>query len=381
MAATNFAALTDEQKTVWSMDWWMTARNSSFLQRFTGTGQNSVIQRITELTKTTSGLRAVITLVKDMVGDGTTGDNTLEGHEEALQSDENVIQIDQLRFATRSTGKLSDQEGIVKFREESRDKLAYALGDRCDQLGFLTMAGIPYTQTNDGRTRRAEAFDIPGHKLSGLAFAGDVRAPTGARHRRWDGTNKKLVAGDTSAIATADRPSYQTAVRLKAYAQVNYIKGIRGRGNSEMYYWFVDPNTMADLRLDADVLANERNAGPRGYGSNRLWEGIDDMLMLDGITIISHRHVYNNSGANSGSRWGAAGAVAGARTLFCGAQALGMVDLDGSHEWNESDFDYGNRQGIATGKMFGYLKPQFDAAPRYDSKQDFGLIAVDVAYG
>ena len=37
MAGTNFAALTDNQKVVWSMDFWRTARNNSFIQRFMGT--------------------------------------------------------------------------------------------------------------------------------------------------------------------------------------------------------------------------------------------------------------------------------------------------------------------------------------------------------
>ena len=381
MAATNFAALTEEEKTVWSTDFWMTARNNSLLNRFTGTGQNSLIQRIPELTKTTSGLRAVLTLVQDMTGDGTVGDATAEGFEEAMQTDEEVIQIDMLRFNTKSTGRLSDQEGIVKFREEARDKLAYALGDRCDQLGILTMSGISYRYTNDGRVRRAEQFDVPGHKLSELAFNADVRAPSPGRHRRWDASSERLVAGDTSAVTSSDRASYKLIVRLKAYAMTNYIKGIRGRGNSEMFYMFVNPDTMADLRLDPDVLANERQAGPRSYSASRLWEGIDDMIVLDGVTVVSHRHVYNNSGANSGGRWGSGGAVTGTRALFCGAQAMGMVDLDGSAVWEEDNFDYGNQQGLLAGKMFGYLKPRMNAAPRYDTKEDFGVVAVDLAYG
>ena len=51
MSLTNFAALTTEEKTVWSRDLWKAARNNMFISRFTGTGQDSMIQRITELTK------------------------------------------------------------------------------------------------------------------------------------------------------------------------------------------------------------------------------------------------------------------------------------------------------------------------------------------
>lgn len=55
MALTNFAALTSEQKLVWSRDVWKEARDLSFISKFTGTGENNVIQRITELTRTEKG--------------------------------------------------------------------------------------------------------------------------------------------------------------------------------------------------------------------------------------------------------------------------------------------------------------------------------------
>lgn len=55
MALTNFAALTSEQKLVWSRDVWKEARDLSFINKFTGTGENNVIQRITELTRTEKG--------------------------------------------------------------------------------------------------------------------------------------------------------------------------------------------------------------------------------------------------------------------------------------------------------------------------------------
>lgn len=54
MALTNFASLTADQKLVWSRDLWKAARDMSFINKFIG-GTDSVIQRITELTKTEKG--------------------------------------------------------------------------------------------------------------------------------------------------------------------------------------------------------------------------------------------------------------------------------------------------------------------------------------
>ena len=374
MAATNFAKLTDEELTIWSRQWWQTARNHSMIQRFIGTGTNSVVQRITELKRTQKGARAVMTLVQDMVSDGTTGDNTLEGNEEELRSDEQVIRIDQLRNANKSEGHLAEQKSIVTFREESRDKLAYWLGDRCDQLAFLTMSGISYSRRNDGALR---SDAIEGQRFTSLEFADDVSEPSTLRHRRWVAADKTLVAGDTSEILATDKMSYQCIVRLKEHAQNTYMKGLKARGNMEMFYLFVTPTQMADLRLDADYLANKRNAGVRG-DRNELFAGTD-MEMVDGTVIVPFRHVYHTNAAPSGQKWGSGNAVDGARALFCGAQALGMADLDGSQSWMERDFDYGNRQGISVGKMFGFLKPKFRVAPYYDSDEDFGVICCDTA--
>ena len=153
MATTNFAALTSEQLTVWSRDFWRVARNNSFINQFAGSGQNAMVQRVSELTQSEKGARAVITLLADMTGDGITGDNTLEGNEEQLKAYDIVVQLDQLRFANRLAGRLADQKSVVNFRETSRDALAYAMADRIDQLAFLTLSGVGYTQKTNGGLR------------------------------------------------------------------------------------------------------------------------------------------------------------------------------------------------------------------------------------
>ena len=140
MAETNFSDLDANQLQAWSRDFWKAARNNSFINQFAGTGSNAMVQRVTELTKTQKGTKANITLLADMTGDGITGDNTLEGAEEALKAYQISIEMDQLRFANRQAGRLTDQKHVVNFREQSRDALAYAMADRIDQLAFLTLA-------------------------------------------------------------------------------------------------------------------------------------------------------------------------------------------------------------------------------------------------
>ena len=381
MANTNFAALTSEQLTIWSRDFWRVARNMSFINQFAGSGNNAMVQRISELTQSEKGARAVLTLLADMTGDGIVGDNTLEGNEEALRAFDIVVTIDQLRFANRLSGRLADQKSVVNFREHSRDALAYAMADRIDQLAFLTLSGIGYNLKNNGGLR---ASMNSGQNLNDLEFSSAVSAPTSNRHRRVDATSG-LVAGDVTALEAADKLSYKTIVDLKAYAKDNYIRGLRGAGNDETFHLFVTPQVMADLKLDSDFLANVRQAGVRGPGSS-LFSG-SSSLMVDGIMVHEFRHVFNTSGALSGtsSNAGAAGYKGGAnadvnysRCIFAGAQALAMADI-GIPDIVEDTFDYGNQNGISIGKIFGLKKPVYHS-DHTGQDEDFGVIALDVAY-
>ena len=381
MANTNFAALTSEQLTIWSRDFWRVARNMSFINQFAGSGPNAMVQRISELTQAEKGARAVITLLADMTGDGIVGDNTLEGNEEALRAYDIVVQLDQLRFANRLAGRLADQKSVVNFREHSRDALAYAMADRIDQLGFLTMSGVSYALKNNGALRNTLGS---GQNLSDLAFSGDVSAPTTNRHRRWDATNG-LVAGDVTAVVAADTIKYSTIVALKAYAKDNYIRGIRAAGNEEVFHLFITPQVMADLKLDSDFLANVRNAGVRGP-NNELFSG-SSSLMVDGVMVHEFRHVFSTSGATSGAsgnagsngyKWGANADIDGSACLFVGAQALAMADI-GLPEIVEDSFDYGNQNGISIGKIFGFRKPKYNS-DHNSAVEDFGIVRLDVAY-
>lgn len=368
MTVTNFNALTTEQKTVWSRQMWKAARNMAFTTKFQGSGPNAMIQRISELTKSEKGTRAVITLVADLEEDGIGGDNQLEGNEEEIKAYDQVIQLDQLRNANRHKGRLADQKSVVTFRENSRDVLAYWLSDRIDQIAFLTLSGVAYSFTNRGGTRTTNT-------LANLEYAGDVTAPSTNRHFRWDGTTG-LEAGDTTAVSASDTPSWAMLVELKAQAKDSFIRGIKGPGGQEFYHVFMNPQGMAKLRQDADYLANIRSAGVRG-NSNELFKGTDT-VMVDGLMIHEFRHVFNTQGATSGvDKWGAGDDVDGQRVLFAGAQAMGMADI-GAPEWVEKGFDYDNQQGISVGKLFGFLKPVFRSNIS-GTDEDFGLLVCDTA--
>ena len=369
MALTNFAALTTEQKTIWSMDLWKQARNYSFVNKFLGKDANSLITHVTELKKSEKGARAVLTLLSDLTGDGVAGDRTLEGNEEAMQTSDQVIRIDQIRHANRHEGRMADQKSVVEFRNNSREVPAYWLADRIEKKAFLTLSGQSYALRNNGAAR-------VGSDLPFLEFAADIAAPSAQRVARWDGasaTKRLIIGGATSGVQATDTPTWEMFVQLKAYAKDQYIRGVKEDGE-ETYHAFLTPQAMARLKLDNTFMLNVRHAMERGKG-NPLFTG--STIKIDGIYFHEFRHVFNTAGALAGSKWGG-GSVDGCQILFCGAQALGMADI-GNPEWVEKGFDYENQQGISVSKILGFLKPKFNSIYSGNTTQDFGVISVYVA--
>ena len=356
MALTNFGLLTDEQKTTWSMDLWKQARNYSFIDKFCGDGANSMVHKVTELKQDEKGARAVITLLADLEGDGIAGDRTLKGNEEAIKTYDQVIQIDQLRNANTNEGRIADQKSIVNFRKASKDVLAYWLADRLDQLALLTLSGRLYSANNDGTTRT-------GSDLPYLEFAPTLDdAATANRRYQWDATGGLTAGGLISDVIADDTPTWEMLVNLKAAAQENYVRGIRGEGNEEIYNVFMTPTAFAKLKMDPDFMQNVRHAREVG-GKNPLFTGA--AVTVDGLAIHTHRHVFHGALGDNNAQ--------ACQILMCGAQALAMADINNA-TWNEEVEDYGNRLGIAVSKIVGFLKPQYNSIYS-GTTEDFGVVS------
>lgn len=363
MAVTNFARLTPRQKIVWSRDVWSAARNQMFIKKFLGSDDGAMIQRITELTKDEKGEKVLIHLVADLVGDGVIGDNNREGMEEEMMSYSQEITIDLISHQVLSKGKLAEQKTVIKFREMARTRLAYWMADRVDQLGMLTLSGVSYAFNLDGSKRDSES------PFPDLAFAADVTAPSSKRHRLWNGTN--LVPGDTSAVTSACVPKYSMIVDAVAYAKTHYIKPLRA-GGRDYYVLLIQPNTLAQLKKDQDYQRAIITAMPRDV-KNPWFTGAT--ITIDGAVIHEDNRIFGTQGAPAGEKWGADGNVNGTRSLLCGAQALGMADLE-EPEWVEKKFNYDKKLGISVDKLLGFLKPKFYSI--YDkSVEDFGVLAID----
>lgn len=363
---TDFGSLTTMQKRLWSVATFQAGRDKSFwmgTKGLMGEGTKDAtkpVHLVTELTETEKGDRCVLPLVQDLQNDGIVGDNQLEGNEEALVVDDIEIKIDQFRNGVKSRGRMSEQRTVLRFRVQAKDKLAFWLGDKVDEILFLTASGVSYGTKLNGAARAATS------QLSQLAFAADVSAPS---------TNRVLYAGTATSTATltsSDKMSWNFLVRMRTHAEVKKIKPIRV-GGRDTYCVVMHSYQRGNLVVDNDYKTAVGGAGARG-DANPLFTGM--FADVDGLVLYSHNKVKNTLGLTSGvDKWGAGATLDGAQCLLLGAQALGFARI-GEASWGESDVtDYQNRSGIGYGRMIGAIKTKFKSIEDGNSSEDFSIVS------
>lgn len=320
------------------------------------------IHKITKLTETERGLECVMQLVQDMTSDGVVGDNILDDQEESLVNETIAIRVDQLRNGVKSKGEISEQATVLRFKSIAKDKLAFWMPDKLDELMFLTLSGRSYSLNTNGTTR-------VGSQLPSLTFASDVVAAS---------TNRIKHAGSATSEGTLtanDKMSWSVVVNSAAMADRKKLNPIRDRGKG-YFAMVISTEQKRDLKLDPTWMTNVGRADNRG-SDNLLFKNAD--LIVDNVIIYCHRKAFNTLGLTSGSKWGSGGTVDGAQALLFGAQAGGIAFI-GDTFWRESDkTDYNNRKGYGVGRKVGMLKPQFKSPADSLSLEDFGVISVKTA--
>jgi N4-gp56 family major capsid protein len=267
-----------------------------------------------------------------LTGTGQSGDDVLEGNEEALATYSDDVFLGQLRHAVRSAGKLSEQRVPFSVRDEARDGLADWFSARIDE-GFMNqLAG--YTDQTDTRytgMQAALATDANHSLLCGDA-AGGATASLGAS----DIYSLSIidVAIERAKILTV--PMRPVKVGANSYF-VNFIHTFQGtqiRRNT---------GTGEFIDLNKSVLQ-----GGEGRGDSPIFNGAFG--------------VYNNTVIHDSTRIPSSLAST-RRAVFCGAQsaaiAFGKNSGPNQFSWVEKVFDYDNQLGVATGLIFGLKKLVF----------------------
>ena len=350
MATTSYGTNDPLAVKLWSKRLNHEVLKQTWLTRFMG-GESSIIQTKDELTKS-AGDKITYGLRMQMDGDGIVGDATLEGNEEAMQTYNDSIVIDQLRHATRSKGKMSEQRVPFSVREEGMMALKDWWSARIDESGFNQLCGY-VTQSKIART--------------GLQ---SVTAPDSdhiIRPASGESADQSISTTSTFTLSMIDKAVERARTLSPAIRPVKV-------GGKDMYVLFVHDYVVTDIRTSTTTgqwLDIQKSAMQGGeIKDNPIFDG---SLGVYNSTIIhaSNRVTQGVSGADSS-------AVANVRrNVFLGRQAACIAyGRDGGSErfsWAEELFDYRNSLGIKAGLIFGLKKSIFNS-------KDYGSIVL-ASYG
>lgn len=339
---------------LWAKRLFVESLRETYMNRFIGNDKNSLIQMRDELNKS-AGDRITFGLRIQLVGAGVAGDNTLEGNEEALSTYDDTLFIDQLRHATRSKGKMSEQRVPFSVRQESMDGLKDWWADRLDTWFFNQVCG--FTAQTDVRYTGMQAVLAPD--------AAHIFRPNSRT------TDESLTTGDEFSLAMIDRIVARTRAWATNVTGQVPLRPIKYKGGS-YYVMFIHPYQAYQLRSNSNAgawadLQQKRIQGGVTSNDNPIFSGETFLGIYNGVVIHEAARVTNGVNSTTGA------AVTNARrAVLCGAQAAAMAtgrDDTGPEKmnWVEELFDYNNQLGVAAGMIAGLKKSRFNS-------MDFGTI-------
>lgn len=354
MATTSYGVNHPLAVKLWSRKLFHEMIGKSFVGKFTGTKDDSLIQMKTE-TQKGPGDKITFGLRNLLQGDGVQGDNGLEGNEEALVTYNDAVIIDQLRHAVRSKGRMSEQRVPFSVREEARAGLTDWWTERMETSVANQLCG------NTGETRT---------KYTGnQATIGPSRFIIGSINGE-NGTEASLSATSTNAIKLKDLDAAVALAKVRTSTQPR-IRPILIDGK-KMWVCFVHPFAIYQLRRDASTAGNFFDVQKAMLQGGK----ISDNPIVTGASFIYNNVIVHEwdylpnvpdalAPGGDGSNY--------FRGVFCGAQsavcAYGQDDSPNKMTWEEELFDYGNQLGVAAGCILGIKKTVFNAA-------DFGTIVL-----
>lgn len=334
-------------------------------KRYMGTDEASIIQLKEDLTKK-RGDTVTFALVNELTGNGVTGNTTLKGNEERLNSRSHALTVDVLRHAV-AVDDWDEQKSVIDLRDAARVQLReWAMKRLRDDVTFALgqIDGTNYTS-----------------------------AAAAARNTWWQNNSDRVLAGDTTSnhagaaavfatdiakigVSAQASPAILSLMKRMAQAASPKIKPVYVKEmDQEWYVCFIGSRAFRDLKEDNPTtnpltLAN-RDARIRGE-DNPLFTG--DSLVWDGIII---REIPEISPLSDLSGSG------GARIepmYLCGAQAIGVAWAQRTKSTTDTD-DYGFLHGVGVQEIRRVEKLRFGTAAGADTTtpKDHGIVTAFVA--
>jgi len=329
----------------------------SRFKRYMGTDEAAIVQLKEDLTKK-RGDTVTFALVNELTGNGVTGNTTLKGNEERLNSRSHAVTVNVLRHAVAVDDWDEQKSAIdlrnaarVQIREWAQKKLRDDIVNALGQIDGINYTASTAAQRNTWVTNNAD------------------RVLFGNGTANYSTTFSTAVA----AISTSDQCTPLMLSLMKRIAQSGspkikpvYVKEM----DQEWYVCFIGSRCWRDLTEDSPTtnvltLAN-RDARVRGV-DNPLFTG--DSLVWDGMILreIPEISPLGDVSTSSGGRV--------EPVYLCGAQAIGAAWAQRTKSTTDTD-DYGFLHGVGVQEIRAVEKLRFGTAAGADTTtpKDHGIV-------
>lgn len=348
MAVTTFATGDALAVKLWSKKVSVEALKQTWVFKFMGKGDNSVIQ-IYDDTQKGPGDRIRIPLRRLLSGAGVAGDGTLEGNEERVNYFSDDLFINHLRHAVREGGRFSRQLVPFEVREHARLSLQDWWADRIDTWFFNQICG------NSNQTD----LRYTGHQTAVAADSDHLIVAGGGGVTSWSFDNTATHKFTLTLIDVAVEKAKTLDIPIRP-VMVN---------GEEKYVMFLHHYQVTDMRNSAatnqwfDIQKAAMQGGQ--ISNNPIYTGA--LGEYNGVILHASNRVPSFVGSGS-----ATGSVV-RQAALCGAQACGMAfgrdNGPERYQWVEDYFDYENQFGVAAGCIAGMKKMRYNGS-------DFATIAI-----
>jgi N4-gp56 family major capsid protein len=290
---------------------------------------------------------------------GSLDNELLESNEGHYETVTDSLVIRQLRFAVEGTGAIDRQRIGFDDREQVRMALTDLWTRRDEEMFFNQLCGAAW-QTDVRRTGLNTVHDPGPHGANDTT------------HYLCLGAANEQSLGSSNVFST-DHIDY--CVERAKRTATPPIRALRIEGG-EYYCMFIHTFCAQDLRNNVNW-KNAQIAAMQGgaINNNPLFTGA--LGVWNNTIVYESDYVSNGVSASDGSQL-----VNVRRCVFGGAQSmvLGYGKAGGSQKamfWREREIDYGNRLGVAAGKIYGLKASTYDFNQNGTS-QRFGTIVVPV---
>lgn len=332
-------------------------KKSYFDKKFVKDDDNAVIQRLTDL-ESSPGDTIDFDLSVQLRSMPTSGDNRLEGKEEALRFFSDEVSIDQLRHGVSAGGKMSQKRTLHNLRNVAKARLSDYWAKFIDEMNFIYLSGgrginEDFTTPTSWAGHAENAIEAP--DADHLIYGGD--ATSKATLAAEDKMTRVLIerAGVKARMMRATDPTTANMMPVEINGEPHYV-------------CLMNPFQEHDLRT-ADTggwLEIQKAAAASEGRNNPIFKG--GMGMIDDCVLHSHESAirFNDYGG---------GAIEAGRALFMGRQA-GVVAYGSTgglrFNWSEETKDHGNEKVVVGGIIIGIKKSRFN-------DKDFGILSIDTA--